>query len=61
VQLQLLMKDAEGIPAEEIQLLDGLDKLLRSAFKPGNFIWEADLASGFPPQVYWYLYGEVNK
>jgi len=61
VQLQLLMKDAEGIPTEEIQLLDGLDILLRSAFQPGNFIWEADLDSGFPPQVYWYIYGEVNK
>ena len=61
VQLQLLMKDAEGILTEEIELLDGLDKILRSTFKPGNFIWEADLASGFPPQLYWYLYGEVNK
>jgi|APFre7841882724_1041349.scaffolds.fasta_scaffold40144_1 hypothetical protein len=61
VQLQLLMNDATGIPVEEIQLLDGLDKLLKSTFKPGKFIWEADLASGFPPQVYWYLYGEVNK
>jgi hypothetical protein len=61
VQLQLLMKDAEGIPIEESQLLDSLDILLRSAFQPGNFIWEADLASGFPPQVYWYLYGKVNQ
>jgi hypothetical protein len=61
VQLQLLMNDAVGVPAEEIQLLDSLDILLRSAFQPGNFIWEADLASGFPPQAYWYLYGKVNK
>ncbi len=61
VQLQLLMKEAEAIPAEEIHLLDDLDTLLRSAFQPGNFIWEADLASGFPPQVYWYLYGKLNK
>jgi hypothetical protein len=61
VQLQLLMNGAAGIPAEEIQLLDSLDILLRSAFHPGNFIWEADLASGFPPQVYWYLYGELNQ
>jgi hypothetical protein len=60
VQLQLLIKGAEGIPIEELQLLDGLDILLRSAFQPGNFIWEADLESGFPPQVYWYLYGKVN-
>ncbi len=61
VQLQLLMKEAVVIPAEEIQLLDALDKLLRSAFQPGNFIWEADLASGFPPQIYWYLYGNLNQ
>ena len=61
VQLQLLMNDATGIPVEEIQLLDGLDKLLKSTFKPGKFIWEADIASGFPPQIYWYLYGEIKK
>ena len=55
------MNDAAGIPVEEIQLLDGLDKLLKSTFKPGKFIWEADIASGFPPQIYWYLYGEIKK
>ena len=61
VQLHLLRLDAEGIPFEEIGLLDGLDRLLKAAFQPGQFVWEAHLASSFPQQIYWYLYGKVKK
>ena len=61
VQLHLLKQDAEGIPSEEILLLDSLDGLLKAAFQPGEFIWGENLASSFPPQVYWYLHGRVKK
>jgi len=39
--------------------LSPLDKILRQVFKPGEFIWEANLAPGFPKGKYWYLYGGV--
>jgi hypothetical protein len=60
-QLQLLREDVEGIPFEEITLLDNLDRLLKAAFQPGEFIWGSEVSSGFPPQIYWYLYGKVKK
>lgn len=61
VQLQLLLPEAEAIPPAELQMLDGLDSLLRAVFTPGEFIWEAYLAAVFPDPVYWYLYGQVRK
>ncbi len=61
VQLQLLKPDAEGIPSEEVSLLDSLDSLLNAVFQPGEFIWEPELISGFPDQIFWYLYGKVKK
>jgi hypothetical protein len=24
-------------------------------------VWEAELAAGFPPQKYWYLYGRLKE
>jgi hypothetical protein len=61
VQLHLLKLDAEGIPSDEITLLDSLDRLLNAVFQPGEFVWEPDMISGFPSQVFWYLYGNVKK
>jgi hypothetical protein len=61
VQLHLLNEEAEGIPPEEIKLLDSLDGLLKAAFQPGEFIWEPELSSAFPPPIYWYLYGRIKK
>jgi hypothetical protein len=61
VQLHLLEEEAESISSDDVRLLDSLDRLLKSAFQPGEFIWEADLSPGFPPQIYWYLYGGVKK
>jgi len=60
-QLHLLRREAEGIPSEEIKLLDSLDRLLNAHFQPGEFVWEPDMISGFPSQVFWYLYGKVKK
>jgi hypothetical protein len=60
-QLTLLMPEAEQIPAVEEELLNGLDKFLLSIFISGEFIWEPELISGFPRDVYWYLYGKPSR
>lgn len=56
VLLELLV---EQLSVEARFDLSPLDKILRQMFKPGEFIWEADLAPGFPKGKYWYLYGGV--
>jgi hypothetical protein len=61
VVLHLLGVEAEDIPEAEISLLGGLDNLLQAVFVPGGFVWEPELASGFPPDPYWYLYGSLRK
>ena len=40
VMLQLLSSDAVKVPKVEVELLEGLDTLLKSIFIPGPFIWE---------------------
>jgi hypothetical protein len=60
VMLHLLAPEAESIPPTEAELLAGLDRLLRAVFVPGDFVWEAELAGGFPLEVYWYLYGQLK-
>ena len=57
VMLHLLDAEAVEVPSEEIQLLEALDQFLLKRFISGDFIWEADLESGFPQETYWYLYG----
>jgi hypothetical protein len=59
VQLQLLQTQQIQLDAEEIKMLSILDKRLRTILKPGIFIWEADLVTGFPPDEFWYLYGNI--
>jgi hypothetical protein len=39
--------------------LSVLDSSLRSYFTPGDFIWDEDLAVGFPREKYWYLWGRL--
>jgi hypothetical protein len=59
--LDILSDEDEGIPAEERKLLTALDRLLRAMLLPATFVWEAELAAGFPPQKYWYLYGRLKE
>lgn len=37
-----------------------LDAALRKMLRPAPFIWNADLAPGFPEETFWYLYGEIK-
>lgn len=58
--LHLLESGAGEIPKAEQELMAGLDRLLRIALIPGDFVWEVELAAGFPEETYWYLYGRLK-
>ena len=61
VMLKLLSENAGQLPVADQQALNGLDMILRSYFKPGGFIWEANLIPAFPESVFWYLYGYLPQ
>jgi hypothetical protein len=61
VQLHLLQTQRIQLEAEDVEMLAILDKRLRGILKPGNFIWEVDLAVGFSPDEFWYLYGDIRE
>jgi hypothetical protein len=61
VQLHLLSAEASDLPPAELEALQGLDRILQACFRPGEFVWEANLAAGFPRQTYWYLYGALKE
>ena len=60
VQLHLLQSDADDRYEAEDQLLIGLDEFLKAVFVADDFIWDPELATGFPPDPYWYLYGHLK-
>ncbi len=37
-----------------------LDSQLRPRFRPGPFLWAAELQPAFPPEEFWFLYGNVK-
>ncbi len=61
VILHLLQPEAESIDKAEMDLLSGLDTLLRAILVPGEFLWEQELAGGFSPEEYWYLFGYLPE
>ena len=58
--LSLLSSQAIGITSVDLDLLDGLDRILRDEWVPGEFIWETQLAGVFMWDSYWYLYGKLK-
>jgi hypothetical protein len=60
VQLHLLHPDADGRYEAEDNLLIGLDEFLEAVFIANGFLWEPELAAGFPSEPYWYLYGHLK-
>ena len=60
VMLHLLQGEMSTSPPEQEGLIR-LDGVLRTSLSPGEFIWDADLIPGFPPEVYWYLYGKLKS
>ncbi|MBI3243019.1 MAG: hypothetical protein HYZ49_12070 [Chloroflexi bacterium] len=64
VYLALLMPLAVSQSAETEKLrarLAALDVRLRNMLFAGEFIWEADLASDFSREEFWFLYGRPRK
>lgn len=61
VMLELLKPYSHNVSRAELELLQGLDELLRAVLVPGKFVWEAGLAPGFPESTYWYLYGHLRE
>jgi len=57
VLITLLHPELREIDPAEQEHLDSLDLLLRALFDPGDFIWEPELAPGFPADDFWYLWG----
>lgn len=60
VILQLLSPIADEIKDAEVELLESLDRYLRSIFLPGDFIWDEAVSTQFPTDPYWYLYGNLR-
>ena len=57
VQLALLRDEVPEIDPAYLENLANMDRLLNVLLKPGDFIWDAVLAPGFPKDEYWYLWG----
>ena len=57
VLLALLEADA---PEDDRPEITPLDLNLRAIFEPGEFVWDAELAPGFPEERFWFLYGGIR-
>lgn len=57
VMLQLLLPEASEIETAELDLLKTLDTALRQHLAGDKFIWEPEMARGFPADEFWFLYG----
>lgn len=57
VLIELLEKNVEAVSENENELRTGLDLILKSVFKPGEFVWDKELQPAFAEDAYWYLYG----
>ncbi len=60
VMLQLLSVEISS-PLPELEALSDLDAVVKSFWRPGEFVWEADLMRAFPQQEYWFLYGKLKS
>lgn len=58
VLIELLAKEIKPHDDETMDDLNAMDRELRLFFQAGNFIWEAPLASIFPAEPFWYLWGK---
>jgi hypothetical protein len=61
VLLQILSTEVNDLQVTDQDMLSDLDRFLNSVFEPGEFIWDAKLASSFPQTPYWYLYGRLKR
>lgn len=40
---------------------DSMDDYLRSVLLPGAFVWDASVQDGFPPDLFWFLFGTLKS
>ncbi len=59
VMISLLCDEILLGPSEQ-EFLDGLDRVVKSAWLAGEFIWEAEIHIAFPQPGFWYLYGKMT-
>ncbi len=59
VVLQLLSGELTESP-QELTVLADLDKVLKSFWLPGAFVWDASLQIAFPQEEFWFLYGKLK-
>jgi hypothetical protein len=59
VMLQLL-RDELTVPVPDLEAVDALDRLFRTMWLPGVFVWDADLTGVFPEPAFWFLYGRLK-
>ncbi len=61
VRLRVILELLRDYLAETPEAdLSTLDDELRSHFTPGDFIWDTNLADGFPQEKYWHLWGKLK-
>jgi len=60
--LQLLIEHIgeHMVPDEILRQVYLLDQRLRMRFQPSDFIWAPELASAFPRERFWWLYGQLT-
>ncbi len=56
VMVTLLERELRFPPPEVGRQLALADRRLEQLTRAGDFVWEPDLAAGFPPEQFWYLY-----
>jgi hypothetical protein len=61
VMMQLLQPEVDELSAAEAEMAKGLDRVLKTYFLEGKFIWDQDLMPSFPVTQFWYLYGSLSK
>ncbi len=59
VILHLLGGEVAFSAAESTEL-GTLDRILKTSFLEGEFIWDEDLMPAFPSHDHWYLYGAIQ-
>lgn len=57
--LEWLLHEAGPPESAEQKLLSSLDQILKNLLVKGEFIWDVEMRSEFPKEVFWYLYGKL--
>lgn len=59
VTLALLQPETSDLEPAYLEMLGGLDLILETYLHNDAFIWDPDLQPAFPPERFWFLYGDL--